>query len=207
MTRAWAGVLLSVLLLLGACTTETGDQPAPGDPTGSVVNDPSPSSVSPGPGGSPDEEGTAATSEPADRPSGADAFKLDEVATFDDGLVVEVAGTVATQAKKAHRGAEATGGEIVVVSVRIENGTEEEFFADDVRVTADYSSGTPAPMVTDPTGELRSGFSGAIAVGDESVATIGFAIPFSELRTVTITVDCADDVHNPVIFSGTVRRE
>ena len=50
-------------------------------------------------------------------------FTLDDVAEFDDGLMIEIAGTVADKASKTDRGAEATNGQIVIASIRIENKT------------------------------------------------------------------------------------
>ena len=181
MTKALAAILLSLLLLLAGCSTETGDQPGPGDPTGSVVNDPT--------------DG-----------AGTETFALDEVAEFDDGLLVEVAGTVATKAEVDYRGAEGNSHEIVVVSVRIENGTAQEFPAAGVVVTASYGDEVPAPLVTDPAGELQQGFSGVVPVGDEAVAPLGFAVPFSAVRRVKVTVDRGDDLFAPVSFSGPVER-
>ena len=52
-------------------------------------------------------------------------FTLDDVAEFDDGLMIEIAGTVADKASKTDRGAEATNGQIVIASIRIENKTQE----------------------------------------------------------------------------------
>ena len=57
-------------------------------------------------------------------------FSLDDVAEFDDGLLIEIAGAVADKAKKTDRGAEATNGEIVIASVRIENKTKSPYDAE-----------------------------------------------------------------------------
>ena len=102
------------------------------------------------------------------------------------------------------RGAEATRGEIVIASVRIENGTAETIPVADVLISASYRDGTDAQIIIDKTDQLQSGFSGSIKKGDEQIATIGFAVPFSELAKVTFVVDPNDDVHDPVSFTGAV---
>jgi len=63
-------------------------------------------------------------------------FKLDDVAEFDDGLVIDIAGTVAEEAAKTDRGAEATNGETVIASIRIENNTKKPYDAEDVLIGA-----------------------------------------------------------------------
>jgi hypothetical protein len=64
----------------------------------------------------------------------AQQFKLDDVAEFDDGLVIDIAGTVADEAAKTDRGAEATNGEIVIASIRLENNTKKPYDAQDVLI-------------------------------------------------------------------------
>src|SRR5690348_14879941 len=51
-------------------------------------------------------------------------FTLDDVAEYDDGLLIEIAGAAADRARKNEKGADGTDGQIVIASVRIENGTE-----------------------------------------------------------------------------------
>jgi hypothetical protein len=133
-------------------------------------------------------------------------FTFDETARYDDGLQIEIAGTVADKAKQTDRGAETTHGQIVIASVRIENGTAEAFPAADVLISASYASGTDAQIIIDKTDQLQSGFRGSIKKRDEQIATIGFAVPFSEFDKVTVVVDPNDDVHDPVSFAGPVER-
>ena len=149
----------------------------------------------------------SATSSTPGEVSEEQQFSLDDVAEFDDGLLIEIAGAVADKARKTDRGAEATNGEIVVASVRIENQTKEPYDAENVLIGATYGNGKDAQIIIDKTDELQSGFTGTIKAGDEAIATVGFAVPFSELQRVTFIVDPSDDVHEAISFSGTVRRE
>ena len=54
----------------------------------------------------------SATSSTPGEVSEEQQFSLDDVAEFDDGLLIEIAGAVADKARKTDRGAEATNGEI-----------------------------------------------------------------------------------------------
>ena len=134
-------------------------------------------------------------------------FSLDDVAEFDDGLLIEIAGAVADKATKTDRGAEATNGEIVVASVRIENKTKEPYDAENVLIGATYGTGKDAQIMIDKTDELQSGFTGTIRPKDEDIATVGFAVPYKELKKVTFIVDQNDDVHEAISFTGTVQRD
>ena len=156
------------------------------------------------PGASPSPSPTGAT--PAEVPE-AQQFSLEDVAEFDDGLLIEIAGAVADRAAKTDRGAEATNGEIVIASVRIENKTKEPYAAENVLIGARYGSDKDAQIIIDKTDELQSGFTGTIKPNDEAIATVGFAVPFSELKRVTFIVDPNDDVHEAISFTGTVQRE
>ena len=149
----------------------------------------------------------SATSSTPGEVSEEQQFSLDDVAEFDDGLLIEIAGAVADKARKTDRGAEATNGEIVVASVRIENQTKEPYDAENVLIGATYGNGKDAQIIIDKTNQLQSGFRGSIKKSDEQIATIGFAVPFSELGKVTVVVDPNDDVHDPVNFTGTVQRD
>lgn len=133
-------------------------------------------------------------------------FTLDEAAEFDDGLIVEIAGSVADKAKKTDKGAEATKGQIVIASVRIENGTKHAYDAAPVQITATYGTSTDAPLIIDKTSDLQRGFAGPIKSKDESIATVGFAVPYSQLKRVTFIVDPNDDEHDPVSFTGQVHK-
>jgi hypothetical protein len=134
-------------------------------------------------------------------------FGLDDVAEFDDGLLIKIAGTLADKAKKTDRGAEATNGEIVIASVRIENKTTEPYDAESVLIGATYGNGKDAQIIIDKTDELESGFTGTINPKDEEIATVGFAVPFTELKKVTFIVDPNDDVHEAISFTGTVHQD
>jgi hypothetical protein len=194
--RRLAGALIGVLLALGACGVPPANEPtptsssleaAPGESTAS----PTPSTTTATPGEVPEEQ----------------QFSLDDVAEFDDGLLIEIAGSVADKAKKSDRGAEATDGEIVIASVRIENETKEPYDAANVLIGATYGNGTDAQIIVDETDELQSGFTGTIKPNKEDIATVGFAVPFTELKTVTFIVDPNDDVHEAISFTGTVQRD
>jgi hypothetical protein len=195
-TAAAAGLALSLVLTVLGC---------------SAGGDGSPTTRGAGGGAA-----TASTSAGASTPTGTSEtprrvapdqqFSLDETAQYDDGLQIEIAGTVADKAKQTDRGAEATRGEIVIASVRIENGTAETIPVADVLISASYRDGTDAQIIIDKTDQLQSGFRGSIKKGDEQIATIGFAVPFSELAKVTFVVEPNDDVHDPVSFTGSVER-
>jgi hypothetical protein len=195
--RRLSGALFGVLLALAAC----GGQP---QPTVIASSSPEPTPVESIASPSTSPSATAAT--PAEVPKGQQ-FKLDDVAEFDDGLVIEIAGTVADKAAKTDRGAEATKGEIVIASVRIENNTKKPYDAKGVLIGAKYGDNNQdAQIIVDKTDELQSGFKGKTKPKDESIATVGFAVPWKELTKVTFIVDPNDDVHEVISFTGRVHR-
>jgi hypothetical protein len=170
--------------------TPTGDSPGvPASPTS--------------PGLSPSQSATSATSAEVLQEQ---QFSLSDAAEFDDGLLIEIA-AVADKAAKTDRGAEATNGEIVIASVRIENKTKEPYDAETVLIGAQYGDGKDAQIIIDKTDELYGGFTGTIKPGGEAIASVGFAVPFSELRRVTFIVDPNDDIHEAISFTGTVSRD
>jgi hypothetical protein len=196
-TAAATGLVLSLVLTVPGCSASSDESPATSGASAGAASS------------------SAATSAGASTPTSAETprrvtpdqqFSFDETARYDDGLQIEIAGTVADKAKQTDRGAEATRGEIVIASVRIENGTPETFPAADVLISASHGSGKDAQIIIDKTDQLQSGFRGSIKKGEEQIAAIGFAVPFSELGKVTVVVDPNDDVHDPVNFTGTVER-
>jgi Domain of unknown function (DUF4352) len=195
--RRLLGALIGVLLALAACGVQPADPPHPGVASSAegtpVESSPSPSS-----------SGAGAT--PAEVPI-EQQFTLNDIAEFDDGLVIEIAGTVAEKAAKTDRGAEATNGEIVIASVRIENNTKKPYDAANVLIGVRYGDGKDAQIIIDETDELQSGFQGTIKPKDEDIATVGFAVPWKELKKVTFIVDPNDDVHEAISFTGPVHRE
>lgn len=207
-----AAVLAVCLLLVSGCNQSEDDEPGFDDPS-SVATAPSVEGDLPPEGSTPPESDPAASDPAASDPAGSpppvaedQQFALADVAEFDGGLQIEVAGTIADQATETMTGAEETEGQIVVASIRIENGTSEPFEAEGVEVSATYGDGSAAPMITDQAGDLLSGFSGPVAVGDEAVIPVGFAIEVKELKKVTIVVDPNDETHDPVSFTGTVKQ-
>jgi hypothetical protein len=193
--RRLLGALIAVLLTLAGCSSLAANQPQP--------------NVTPA-SGSPAATPMESTESPSAKPgevSQEQQFSLDDIAEFDDGLLIEIAGAVADKAKKTDRGAEVTNGEIVIASVRIENKTKEPYDADSVLIGATYGNGKDAQIIIDETDELQSGFTGAIKPNNEDIATVGFAVPFTELKKVTFIVDPNDDVHEAISFSGTVHRD
>ena len=187
-----------MLLALAAC----GGQPVSQLESGVTTSDstPTPSVARP----SPAPSATAAT--PAELPKGQQ-FKLDDVAEFDDGLVIDIAGTVAEEAAKTDRGAEATNGETVIASIRIENNTKKPYDAEDVLIGAKYGTNKDAQIIIDRTDQLQSGFQGKIKPKDQKIATVGFAVPWKELKKVTFVVDPNDEVHEAISFTGQVHRD
>jgi hypothetical protein len=198
--RRLAGALIGVLLALAACGVPAANEPQSGvTPTSSSREaTPGESTASPTP--------SATTATPGEVPE-EQQFSLDDGAEFDDGLLIEIAGSVANKAKKSDRGAEATNGEIVIASVRIENKTKELYDAESVLIGATYGNGKDAQIIVDKTDELQSGFTGTIKPNNEDIATVGFAVPFTELKKVTFIVDPNDDVHEAISFTGTVQRD
>ena len=198
------GALIGLLFVLAACS---GQPDAPSEPSASAASSPERAPVesvaSPSPSASSNATTGAAT--PAEVPKGQQ-FKLNDVAEFDDGLVIEIAGTVADKAAKTDRGAEATNGQIVIASVRIENDTKKPYDAKGVLIGAKYGNDDDAQIIIDKTDELQSGFKGKIKPKDEDVATVGFAVPWKELNKVTFIVDPNDDVHEVISFTGRVHR-
>jgi hypothetical protein len=196
--RRLQGALIGVLLALAACGAQPADQPQPTDTSGISPPTSFESTASPDP--------SAADATPAEVPE-EQQFQLGDVAEYDDGLLIEIAGAVADKAAKTDRGAEATNGEIVIASVRIENNSEEPYDAESVLIAAKYGEGRDAQIIVDETDELQSGFTGTIKPNDEGIATVGFAVPFSELKNVTFIVDPNDDVHEVISFTGTISRD
>jgi hypothetical protein len=197
--RRLPGAFAGVLLALAACGVPPTNQlqPSP-SATSSPQAPPVESTDSPSP--------TATGATPAEVPK-AQQFKLDDVAEFDDGLLIEIAGTVADKATKTDRGAEATNGQIVIASVRIENKTKKSYDAKGVLIGAKHGDGKDAQIIIDKTDELQSGFTHKIKPKDERIATVGFAIPWNELKKVTFIVDPNDDVHEAISFTGRVHRD
>jgi Domain of unknown function (DUF4352) len=190
--RRLQGALIGVLLALAACGAPPANQPQPTVRISPTVG----STASP----------SAADATPADVPEGQQ-FELGDVAEYDDGLLIEIAGAVADKAAKTDRGADATNGEIVIASVRIENNSKEPYDAESVLIAANYGAGKDAQIIVDETDELQSGFTGTIKPDDEGIATVGFAVPFSELKNVTFIVDPNDDVHEVISFTGKISRD
>ncbi len=205
------------MVALTACGTpapSTGGSPDPSGPTGAAASPTASGSAAPPAGSaSPTPPGPARSSTGA-RPSSAatpdvpadQRFAIGDVAEFDDGLLLEIAGAAADQARKTEKGAERTGGEIIIVSVRLENGTRHNYDPRPIQVTATYGNGTAAKLMKDSGGNLQPGFATVIEPRDETVATLGFAVPKSGLSKVTLYVDPRDDEHDPVSFTGRVRR-
>jgi hypothetical protein len=193
-----SGALIGLMLTLAACGVQPANQPESSVTAARSTPTPMESADSPSQSG----HGAA----PAEVPKGQQ-FNLEDVAEFDDGLVIEIAGTVADKAAKTDRGAEATNGEIVIASVRIENNTNKPYDAAAVLIGARYGDGKDAQIIVDKTDELQSGFKGEIKPKDEDIATVGFAIPWKELKKVTFIVDPNDDVHEAISFTGQVHRD
>jgi len=196
--RRLPGALIAVLLVLAACGVPPAGEPQPNVAATSEGLEEAGTTASPSPG--------ATDATPGEVPE-EQQFSLNDVAEFDDGLLIDIAGTDADTAKKTDRGAEATNGEIVIASVRIENQTEGPYDAEGVLIGAKYGNGKDAQIIIDKTDELQSGFSRKIKPEDEAIAAVGFAVPFKELKKVTFIVDPNDDVHEAISFTGRVHRD
>lgn len=195
--RSAAATTAITLLALTAPLTGCGRIPTGTTPSA----DPSPTSAT-----TPSSRDT-----PAASGSGVDedtAFGFDDIASYESGVEVEISGIVAQQAGTGVTGAETTGGQIVVASVLIRNGSTALLDATTTLVTATHGpADTDAPLVTDPTGTLTHAFLGSVTPGAEVTADVGFAVPFSALSAVTVTVDLGDGAHEPVSFAGAVERD
>jgi hypothetical protein len=197
--RRLSGALIGVILALSACGLQPATAPQPSVTVGASTPEPAPAGQS----ATQSPSATAATA--ADVLKGQQ-FSLDDGAQFDDGLVIEIAGAVADRAAKTDRGAEATDGEIVIASVRIENNSKKAYDAGSVLIGAKYGNNKDAQIIIDKTEELQSGFQGKIKPKDEDIATVGFAVPWNQLKKVTFIVDPNDDVHETISFTGRVHR-
>ena len=180
--RRLPGALAGLVLVLAACGVSPASQPQPGLTPGTEGAE-SAAVGSANSAGTPAPDGTAGT--PGDV-SDEQRFTFDDVAEFDDGLLIEIAGTVADKASKTDRGAEATDGQIVIASIRIENNTKKSYDARNALIGARYGEGQDAQIIVDKTDELKSGFTGKIKAKDEGIASCGFAVPWKELKKVTI---------------------
>lgn len=189
-TTAAIATLLTIATLVAGCGRIPTEATASADPT--------PTSSPTGSPGTGTGTGSAEDS----------SFSFDDIASYEGGVEVEISGIVARQASPGVTGAERTSGQIVVASVLIRNDSAADLDAATALVTATYGpSDTDAPLVTDPTGTLAHAFLGSVTPGAEVAADFGFAIPFSALSAVTITIDLGDDKHEPVSFTGAVERD
>ena len=141
-----------MLVVLAACGVRPTSEPAPSVTATSGRTDAPASPASPGIG--PSNSATSAT--PAEVPE-EQQFSLDDAAEFDDGLLIEIAGAVADKAARTGRAAEATDGEMVIASIRIENKTKEPYAAESVLIGARYGNGKDAHIIIDKTDDLQSG--------------------------------------------------
>jgi hypothetical protein len=191
-----AGAAASVLLVLLAGCGRPPVSETPGPAPGVTASTPAPkstNSVPPSPASADPEDGS---------------FSFDDIASFEGDAEIEITGTSGRTATTGMTGAAATKGQMVVVSVLIRNLSTEDRDATTVLVTA--TSGADdieAPLINDPSGGLANGFLGTITPGAEDTADYGFAIPFSALNQVRVTVDLGDGRHEPVTFAGPVERE
>ena len=185
-----------VLVLLAGCgrPPESGTvSPVPG-----ATAAPTPAEATPSVSGSP----TAGPSDPEDA-----SFSFDDIASYEGDAEIEITGTAARMITTGMTGAESTRDQMVLVSVLIRNLSTEDLDATTVLVTA--ASGPAdieAPLIDDPSGRLPNAFLGVITPGAEDTADYGFAIPFSSLNRVRVTVDLGDETHQPVSFAGAVER-
>ena len=132
-------------------------------------------------------------------------FTLDDVAEYDDGLLIEIAGAAADKARKSEKGAEDTDGQIVIASVRIENGSKHNFDARPIMITAVYGDGVAA---TEDDAAGSSSAASPVWSSPRTRTSPPSASPSrsSELGQVTFYLDPDDDEHDPVSFTGKIRR-
>ncbi len=197
LVRGAGAAAAALLVLLAGCGRPPGSEtvaPAPGVTASTPAAEPEPTTS-----GQP----SSASADPEDG-----SFSFDDIASFQGDAEIEITGSSGRMATTGMTGAEATRGQMVVVSVLIRNLSTEDRDATTVLVTA--SSGPDdieAPLINDPSGGLANGFLGTITPGAEDTADYGFAIPFTALNQVRVTVDLGDGRHEPVTFAGPVERE
>ena len=197
-----AGVAAAVVLVLVA---GCGRPPVEGvEPSPAATGPATP--ANPAPSGSDRSTRGPSNADPTD-PEDA-SFSFDDIASYEGDAEIEVTGTVARMITTGMTGAESTRGQMVVVTVLVRNVSTKDLDATTVLVTA--ASGPDdieAPLIGDPTGGLANAFLGVITPGAEDTAGYGFAIPFTSLNRVRVTVDLGDEIHEPVSFTGAVQRE
>ena len=193
LVRGAGAASCTVLVLLAGCGRPPGEgttSPNPHDAASATASEPAASS-SPGPSNAEDA-----------------SFSFDDIASYDGDAEIEITGTAGRMITAGMTGADSTRGQMLVVSVLVRNLSAKDLDATTVLVTA--ASGPDdieAPLINDPSGGLANGFLGTITPGAEDTADYGFAIPFTALSRVRVTVDLGDEIHEPVSFAGAVERE
>ena len=186
-----------VLALLAGCGRPPASETVP--PVPGVTA--SPSAADPTPAGSGSPSGGPSDAEDA-------SFSFDDIASYQGDAEIEITGTAARMITTGMTGAESTKGQMVVVSVTdpqpLDQGPRRH---DGARHRLVGPDDIEAPLINDPSGGLPNAFLGVITSGAEEQAAYGFAIPFSSLNRVRVTVDLGDEIHEPVSFAGAVERE
>ena len=126
--------------------------------------------------------GAESLENPSARSSSGDedsSFGFDDIASYDDGVEVEIVGTVAQQATTGMTGAETTHGQMVVASVLIRNGSVTAVDAASVLVTATYGADDTDARWWSIRPGAGERLPRRVTAGEEATAGCGFAIPFT----------------------------
>lgn len=197
--RNGVAALLLLLPLLGACS-------APGA-TGAASTPPAASgTVSPGAVSADTVSASAsAPADPTDAPTTppiGEKLTVDQAADFPDGLSIQIDGLTAATAPAGVTGAEGTGGEVVAADVVITNRTGATYDPSALVIHGYYRDVVGAVMLGDAGGSFGVGFAAPVPAGEQRKVHVGFAVPRTEARSVTINVDPRDGKHNAVQFQG-----
>jgi hypothetical protein len=185
----------------GAQDAPTGAAPDPsndqGDGSTATPAPPLPNTISAAPSkalrpGQPDKPTVVADQKPF-----SDAIK------YGDNVVLTI--TKATKQVESGNGPGVFAGrEFVKFDIELANGSDKPIDLNSVVVTTFYgASNQLAPPVYTPSANTAD-FSGELAPGQKATASYGYAIPPSDLGTVTMVVDF-DAVHSSATFTGTVK--
>ena len=192
-------------LLIGGCAAlvAIGADSASKDSTKQTVTESTTPATAPSTT-APDEP--AATPEPTQTDDAPDVAKIGatEWFTYEDGIKVQV-----TRAKPYKIGSYAAGGKPggqgVVITVTIKNGSKATFDSDLADVTlASGPNGDQAERVFDSATD-GLGFTGSIAPGRSKTAKFAFAVPKAHLSQLQIEVTPSWE-HEGSLFEGPARK-
>lgn len=133
----------------------------------------------------------------------SDSFTFDQAAQYDNDMLIQVNDVASGTATATMSGAEGTAGEIVTVTVELNNEGQASVPLSEWVVQGYYGDAdVGAVLIYDEGGTVGDSFDGDIGPAQSVTANFAFAVPASELDRVSILVDPRDDVNGPVVFVG-----